>query len=235
MALDRRTAFRAGVRGSLPIVLGYVPIGIAYAVIARQAGLSTLETVLMSLMVYGGASQMMAAGMLARGAGALAIILATFILNLRHLIMSLCVNSRMEPAPLGWRLLGAYWITDESFAVFTTGETENRSVWYFLGMALSAYIAWALSSLLGSLVMDLLPPLLTASLGIALYAMFIALLLPHVRGSGRLALLVLLTALLNWGLGKLMAASWALILATLLGAFVGAFFVEPGEEARADA
>jgi 4-azaleucine resistance transporter AzlC len=232
---SRGAQFRAGLRSGLPIVLGYVPIGLAYAIIARQAGLSTPETVLMSLLVYAGASQMMAAGMLAQGAGALAIVLATFVLNLRHVIMSLCVNNRMAPAPTGWRLLGAYWITDETFAVFTTTERERCTVWYFLGMGLAAYAAWVLSSLVGALVMDLLPPILSASLGISLYAMFIALLLPHLNGNGRLALLVLLTALCSWGLSRVMAASWALILATLLCAFAGVFFVDLGEEGTADA
>ena len=133
----RGREFRAGVRAGLPIVLGYVPIGVAYAIIARQSGLSTLETVLMSLLVYGGASQMMAAGMIAQGAAAAAIVLAVFVLNLRHLIMSLCVNNRIREGGLGWRLLGSYWVTDESFALFTTSETGG-SLWYFLGMASAA-------------------------------------------------------------------------------------------------
>ena len=235
MAERRRAEFRAGVRSSLPIVLGYIPIGVAYAIIARRAGLSTLETVLMSLLVYAGASQMMAAGMLAQGAAVPVIVLATLIMNLRHLIMSLCVQNRIRGARLPGRLLASCWVTDESFAVFTTGGRERDSLWYFLGMASAAYFAWVLSSLAGALVMDLLPAILTASLGIALYAMFVALLLPHVCGNARLGLLVLFTALANWGLGCIMAASWALIVSTLLGAFAGLFFVELGEEGTEDA
>ena len=231
----RSAQFRAGVRSAVPIVLGYIPIGLAYAIIARRAGLSTLETLLMSLMVYAGASQMMAAGMVAQGATVPVIVLATFILNLRHLIMSLCVQNRMDPAPTGWRLLGAHWVTDETFAVYTTTPRERCTIWYFLGMGSAAYLSWALSGLVGALVTDLLPAILSASLGIALYAMFIALLLPHVRGNARLALLVLLTALMNWALGTVMAASWALIASTLLGALVGVFFVDTGEEAKSDA
>ncbi|MDO4973690.1 MAG: AzlC family ABC transporter permease [Eubacteriales bacterium] len=225
-------SFREGVRDAVPIMLGYVPIGIAYAIIARQGGMSTVETVLMSLLVYAGASQIMAAGMLAQGAAAPVIVLATFLLNLRHLIMSLCVNNRLRGASLGGRMLGSGLVTDESFAVFTTAAPEKCNIRYYLGMALGAYGAWAASSLVGSFVTDLLPAILSASLGIALYAMFIALLLPHLHGNARLGLLVLLTALCNWGLGKLMAASWALIVSTLLCAFLGLFFVDLGEEAR---
>ena len=235
MENERIAQFRAGARAGLPIVLGYIPIALAYAIIARHAGLSTLETLLMSLLVYGGASQMMAAGMLAQGAGITAIILATFVLNLRHLIMSLCVNERIKEAPVRWRLLGSFWVTDECFALFSTTEREKCSIWYFLGMASAAYTAWAASSLLGALVMEALPAILTASLGIALYAMFIALLLPHVRGNGRLGLLAVLTALCNFAFSRVMAASWALILSTLLCAFAGVFFVDLGEEAEANA
>lgn len=231
MEEDRGRQFCAGVRSGLPIVLGYVPIGLAYAIIARQAGMSTLETALMSLLVYAGASQIMAAGMLARGAAVPVIVLATFLLNLRHLIMSLCVNTRLRGERPAARLLGSFWITDESFALFTTTERERCTLWYYLGLALAAYAAWVLSAVLGALVTDLLPAILSASFGIALYAMFIALLLPHLRGNARLALLVLLTALCNWGLGKLMAASWAMIVSMLLCAFAGLFFVELGEEA----
>ncbi len=232
MTEEKRRSFSAGVRTGLPIMLGYVPIGIAFAVMARQAGLSVGQTCLMSLTVYAGASQMMAAGMLAEGAGLAAIVLATFVLNLRHIIMSTCVMHRMEPAPLPLRLLAAFGVTDESFALFTTDTRGFRSVFFFLGIHAAIYLSWNLGTLLGALAMDLLPPILTASLGVSLYAMFISLLTPHLPGNGRLAALVLLTALCNTLLGRVMASSWALIVSTLLCAFAGSFFVEPEEESH---
>ena len=232
MTEEKRRFFSAGLRAGLPIMLGYVPIGVAYAVMARQAGLSVGQTCLMSLTVYAGASQMMATGMLAEGAGLAAIVLATFVLNLRHIIMSTCVMHRMEPAPLPLRLLAAFGVTDESFALFTTDTRGFRSVFFFLGIHTAIYLSWNLGTLLGALAMDLLPPILTASLGISLYAMFISLLTPHLPGNGRLAALVLLTALCNTLLGRVMASSWALIVSTLLCAFAGSFFVEPEEESH---
>ena len=232
MTEEKRRSFSAGLRTGLPIMLGYVPIGIAFAVMARQAGLSVGQTCLMSLTVYAGASQMMAAGILAEGAGLAAIVLATFVLNLRHIIMSTCVMHRMEPAPLPLRLLAAFGVTDESFALFTTDTRGFRSVFFFLGIHAAIYLSWNLGTLLGALAMDLLPPILTASLGVSLYAMFISLLTPHLPGNGRLAALVLLTALCNTLLGRVMASSWALIVSTLLCAFAGSFFVEPEEESH---
>ncbi len=230
MTEKKRELLLDGVRAGLPIMLGYVPIGIAYAVMARQAGLTVGQTCLMSITVYAGASQMMAAGMLADHGAFLAIVLATFVLNLRHIIMSTCVIHRMEPTSLPLRLLAAFGVTDESFALFTTGTGKSRSVFFFLGIHAAIYLSWNLGTLLGALAMDLLPPILTASLGISLYAMFISILMPDLPGNGKLALLVLLTALCNTLLCRVMASSWALIVSTLLCAFVGSFFVELKEE-----
>ena len=230
MTEKNRELLLDGVRAGLPIMLGYVPIGIAYAVMARQAGLTVGQTCLMSITVYAGASQMMAAGMLADHGAFLAIVLATFVLNLRHIIMSTCVMHRMEPTSLPLRLLAAFGVTDESFALFTTGTGKSRSVFFFLGIHAAIYLSWNLGTLLGALAMDLLPPILTASLGISLYAMFISILMPDLPGNGKLALLVLLTALCNTLLCRVMASSWALIVSTLLCAFVGSFFVELKEE-----
>ena len=94
--MTKKEEWLAGTRSAVPIMLGYVPVGIAYGVMARQAGLNTWQTVLMSLTVYGGASEMMAAGMVAQGAAVLTIVLTTFILNLRHIIMSTCVFNQMQ-------------------------------------------------------------------------------------------------------------------------------------------
>lgn len=94
--MTKKEEWLAGTRSAVPIMLGYVPVGIAYGVMARQAGLNTWQTVLMSLTVYGGASEMMAAGMVAQGAAVLTIVLTTFILNLRHIIMSICVFNQMQ-------------------------------------------------------------------------------------------------------------------------------------------
>ena len=83
-----REQFFRGLKAGVPVMFGFIPVAIAYALSARQAGFSALETILMSLMVYAGASQMMAVGMLSTGSAMGPIVLATFLLNLRHFIMS---------------------------------------------------------------------------------------------------------------------------------------------------
>ena len=221
---------RSGLRAGVPIMLGFFPVAVSFAIIGRQAGLNTFQIGLMSLTVFAGASQIMAAGMLIQGAGFIAIVVATFLLNLRHIIMSTCVFERMEPSRKTLRLWAAYYVTDESFAVFTTGQIEHRSVWFFLSMGLATYVAWFTGSVLGSILTDFLPVILSDSLGIALYALCVALLVPNLSGNGRLALLVLLTAVFNTLFGQIMAQSWSLIMSTLLCALIGVFFVDMGED-----
>lgn len=215
-----------GVRAGIPVILGFVPVGIAYAIMAQQAGFTIAETIFMSLAVFAGASQMMAVGMYMQGAGLIAIILATFILNLRHLIMSTCVVNRMKNDRLPSKLLATFGVTDESFAIFTTEEEDKCSALYFLGLITVTYLSWIAGSAIGAVASGFLPPIVSASLGIALYAMFIGLLVPSIKGNLRLGILVILTACLNTVLIQFMASSWALILSTLICAGIGVFFVD---------
>ena len=227
--------FLYGMRAGLPVVLGYIPVGIAYAVMARQAGFSVLETCGMSLLVYAGAAEMMSVGMYAQGAAVITIITTTFILNLRHIIMSTCVNNKLKNVRTAPRLLAAFGITDEAFALFTTTPQKQATFPYLLGITLVTYASWNVGSLVGALASDLLPPLVTASLGVSLYAMFIGLLFPGLRGNARLLVLVIVTALMNTVLSQFIDGSWALIISTLVCAGIGVFFVdlkddEPSEE-----
>lgn len=211
----------------VPIIFGFIPVGIAFAIAARGAGFSILETCLMSLSVFAGASQMMAVGMYAEAAGIAAIIIATLVINLRHVIMSTCVMQRMDKGvPLYQRLLLSFGITDETFAVFTGAGERHTSPAFFFGLSLVAYSSWNVGTLMGALGADLLPDILTLAFGVALYAMFISMLTPGLRGNLRLAILVILTALFNSGLSMLIDATWSLVISTLLGAIVGVFFVD---------
>lgn len=221
--------FMLGVKAGIPVILGFVPVGIAYALMARNAGLSVAETCSMSVFVFAGASQMMAAGMVGSGAGIFAIVLATFIINLRHLIMSTCVMNHMQGGKLPARLAAAFGVTDESFSIFTM-ENKNNNIRFFFGLMISTYLSWVLGSFIGAIASDFLPEIVTLSLGVSLYAMFIGLLFPSIPGNGRLALLVLMTAVTNTILNQFIASSWALVISTLLCAFIGCFFVDTDKE-----
>lgn len=223
------SGFLAGCKAAIPVILGFIPAGIAYAIMARQAGFSIGQTCLMSLTVFAGAAQMMAAGMYAQGAGIITMIITTFIVNLRHLIMSTCVFTRMKPARLWLRVLASFGVTDEGFAIFTTEKEENCTVFFLFGLLVVTYLSWNVGTLIGALVSEVLPPIINASLAVSLYAMFIGLLMPNLKGNFRLVILVILTAISNTILTQFLASSWALVISTLLGAFVGVFFVDLNE------
>lgn len=228
---SKKAQYLRGLKAAVPVIIGFIPIGIAYAIIARQSGFGIGATTFMSLGVFAGAAQMMGAGMVGQGASIITIIIATFILNLRHLIMSTCVMNRMKPCSVWLRLLASFGVTDESFAIFTTEKEENSDIMFFLGLITGTYSSWVFGSFIGAVFSSLLPEIISLSLGIALYAMFVGLLMPSLRGNSRLLLLAVLTAVCNSVLGCFMASSWALIFSTLLCAFAGVFFVElEGEE-----
>jgi 4-azaleucine resistance transporter AzlC len=215
---------RRGLRAGLPIALGYLPVAVTYGLLSRQAGLSPLEATGMSLLVYAGASQFMAVQMLSGGAPAVQIILATFILNLRHFLMSASLSQKLAAGPPRPTLL-AYWVTDETFVAGGLGLADaSFTSLSFLAMGLLAYLAWAGGSLAGALFGALIPASLAEAMGVGLYALFIALLVPSARGNRRGALVAAASALVAFGLWRALpslAEGWRIVLATLAAASLG--------------
>ena len=236
---DGLKSFLGGLKTSVPVMMGFIPVAIAFAIMASAAGLDGFESVAMSVMVYAGASQMMAVGMIAEGAGYLAIVVATFIMNFRHFIMSTCVFERMKRngkrTGLAMKLFCSFGVTDESFAIFTTSDTKKCDKWYFTGVFLGPYLSWILGTLVGVLLGAVLPEIVSNSLGIALYAMFIALLVPNVKGNIRLLAVVFITAVINLLLRFVIDANWALIASTLIGAAIGVFIVKDEDDTSENA
>ena len=236
---DGLKSFLGGLKTSVPVMMGFIPVAIAFAIMATSAGLDGFESVAMSVMVYAGASQMMAVGMIAEGAGYLAIVVATFIMNFRHFIMSTCVFERMKrngkKTGLAMKLFCSFGVTDESFAIFTTSDTKKCDKWYFTGVFLGPYLSWILGTLVGVLLGAVLPEIVSNSLGIALYAMFIALLVPNVKGNIRLLAVVFITAVINLLLRFVIDANWALIASTLIGAAIGVFIVKDEDDTSENA
>lgn len=219
---SREPALAEGLRAALPVVLGYLPIGMAYGILASQAHLTTAEAVAMSLIVFAGSAQFIAVGMLAAGTGPWPIIVTTFLVNLRHLLMSaaLSVSFRRIPRPL--QALLAFWITDESFVVTTaTLAGRQATVPFLVGLQVTAYLAWAASSLAGAVLGNLASGVAHLGMDYALPAMFIALLVLQVKDRG-----ALLVAALAAAVSVLLAGlpgNANVIVATLAAATVGVF------------
>jgi 4-azaleucine resistance transporter AzlC len=216
--VERREAIRWGLSNGLPIALGYLPVALTFGILGRQAGLTVGAVTGMSAWVYAGASQFLAVKMIASGLGSVQIILATLILNFRHFLMSTVLSRRIEGSKRGTALL-SYWVTDETFVVATVhARPEGLSATGFFVMAIMAYLAWVSGGFLGGVFAELIPVRIVDGMGIGLYALFIALLVPSARKHWQFALVAAATALCAWGLSCLapgLSEGWTLIVATL--------------------
>ena len=198
-------------------------MGIGYAAIAIKAGMTPLETISMSFLVYAGAGQIIAASMVLSGATAMTIILTNFVVNLRYFVMSTCVLNQVEDSNVGLNILAAHVTVDESFAMFSL--SEDSSIWVYLGIAITAWLSWCLGAGIGVVLLDMLPVIVTNSFNISLYALFVAILTPAVKENRQIALLVLITAVLNIVLSQILG-NWSLIVSTLVGAAIGMYIVD---------
>ena len=185
--------------------------------------MTPLETISMSFLVYAGAGQIIAASMALSGATAMAIILTNFVVNLRYFVMATCVLNKVEESNLGLNILAAHVTVDESFAMFSLSEDSN--IWIYLGIAITAWLSWCLGAAIGVVILDLLPVIVANSFKISLYALFVAILTPAIKENKQIALLVLITAVLNIVLGQFLG-NWSLIVATLVGAAAGMYIVD---------
>ena len=205
-----------------PIVMGYLPVGVAYGVLAQQAGLSMLNTVLMSVLVYAGSAQLIAVALFAAGVSPLSIIATTFVVNLRHLLMSASLAPNLKSWKKWELALFAYQVTDESFAVhsarFARGDLNKTTCF---GINYIAQASWTLASFAGFVAGASIPRVEPLGIDYALPAMFIALLVMQTKS--KLHVLVAgftgLTAIVLIQAG---ADQWSVIIATVIGATFGA-------------
>jgi 4-azaleucine resistance transporter AzlC len=180
----------------MPLWLGMVPFAMAYAVSARGAGLSILETQAMSLFVFAGASQFSAAGLFAAGTGGVAIVFTTFLINMRHFLYGLNLGRKVPMTSLE-RLLSAHFLTDEAFGVVAAGR--NRTFAFLLGAELSLFTIWNAGTLAGALLGARIPDPAALGVDFVFPLAFLALLIPLLGGrtewivaavSGMIALLM---------------------------------------------
>ncbi|PYZ93548.1 branched-chain amino acid ABC transporter permease [Salipaludibacillus keqinensis] len=211
---------KRGLVSGTPIAIGYLPVALTFGLIAGSTGLTVYEAVLMSFLVFAGAAQYMALSMIALGAGAMEIVVSTFIVNFRHLLMSASIHERAERSSNKSRALYSFFLTDEVFAVASTSETPIRSH-YILGVGLVAYSSWVGFTGVGYFAGAFLPGIVQESMAIALYALFIALLIPSIKTQGKVVIrLAFLGALFNTVFSIWLSTGWAVMLATILAVVV---------------
>jgi 4-azaleucine resistance transporter AzlC len=223
-AATKRPAWAVGFGRATPIVLGYVPIGFAFGVLAQKAGMSTLHAILMSVLVYAGSSQLVAVGLINANTPPLSMVLTTFVVNLRHMLMS----AALSPYLADWRPVEiaafTYELTDETFAVhaarFDAGEWKKPVAFTINLVAQGSWVfGTALGALAGQAVSDVRP----WGLDYALPAMFMALLMLQIKDKAHI-LVAVFSGLLALGLHLAGFGQWSVIITTVAGASMGVGF-----------
>ncbi|WP_070328059.1 AzlC family ABC transporter permease [Exiguobacterium aurantiacum] len=228
--LSNQDAFRSGMRAGIPVAVGYIPIAIAFGLLAKSFDMPNVITLAMSLFIFAGASQFIGIQLIMAGSMYWEIVLTTFILNLRHFLMSASLSQRIETTSNRFLAAIAFGVTDETFSVASTRNEATRGH-FVLGLNLIAFFAWNVGTWIGVFLAFGLPQSVQASMGIALYAMFIGLLVPSLTRKPVIvvaALAVVTQVVLYWGVASFipLSSGLSIIIATIVAAGVGALLYE---------
>ncbi len=219
-----QSEFLAGVRAELPILLGVIPFGVIYGVLALQAGLPVSAAQAMSSIIFAGSSQFIAAQLFRDNTPGLIIAFTVFIVNLRHMLYSASVEPYIKHLPQRWKWLLAYLLTDEAYAVAITEYNNAQDLthkhWYFLSAGLALWSTWQASTAVGIF----LGAQVDQSLGLdfAIAVTFIALVVPALTDRALTAaalsagVIAIITAGLPYNLGLMLAALVGIVIGLAL-------------------
>jgi 4-azaleucine resistance transporter AzlC len=181
---SRGVEFVAGVRDQSPLLLGVAPFGFAFGAYAAESGISSAAAMAMSSIIFGGASQFVAARMIAASAPGVVIALAVWLVNLRHLLYSAAIAPRLDHLPVRWRAALAYLLTDEAYLIgarrFEAAGAAPFRHWYVLGTGLALWGCWQVTTAAGVAAGTAVPE--SWELEFSLPLTFIALVVPALRG-----------------------------------------------------
>ncbi len=189
--------FWLGVRHELPLQLGVIPFGLVFGILGPASGLTSLQTVLLSSILFGGASQVVFAQLWASGVPPLVVGGSVGVVNLRHVLYSASMAQYLRHLPLRWRILLGYLLTDEAYAVsirrFQDGPESPHQHYHLLGSGITLWVAWQASTLTGVLAGTTIPD--SWSLSFAIPLTFIAVVVPIIRKCADLVACVVAAAL----------------------------------------
>lgn len=179
---NKNTEFLSALHDGLPIGLGYFPVSFAFGIFSVNGGLSVLQALLISMTNLTSAGQLAGVTLMSLGAPFLEIALSQLVINLRYALMSLSLSQKTDASvKTADRFLISFFITDEIFAVSSSKRSIGRK--YMYSLAILPYIGWSLGTLCGALLGEILPAALISCLGIAIYGMFVAIIIPAAKKS----------------------------------------------------
>jgi predicted branched-subunit amino acid permease len=228
--------FLNGLRAGLPIALGYIPVSFSFGMICTQSCIPLWAALAISMTNLTSAGQFAGIHLIAVNAPLTEIAVVSLVINLRYMLMSLALSQKLERMPLIKRMLISFGITDEIFSVAST-RIGRVGFWYMLGLILTPYIGWSAGTLLGSAAGGILPGAVVSCMGIALYAMFLAIFIPASKKQKSILAVVIFAAAVSCILKytpilSSISAGWATIIATITASAFGACVFPHREEKK---
>lgn len=204
-----------GMAGGLPIALGYAAVSFSLGILMRNAGLDPVHGLIMSLVNNTSAGEAAALGIIASGGGYIELALSQLVINLRYALMAAALSLHLSSTlSLPRRALVGFDITDEVFALLVS-QPRPVSEFYAYGIALVTIPCWAAGSALGIIFGDILPSSLVSALSVALYAMFVAVVIPPARRQWRILVLVIVSMAASWLVDSVMTSGVKTIVLTV--------------------
>ncbi|MBD5134921.1 MAG: AzlC family ABC transporter permease [Lachnospiraceae bacterium] len=231
--------FIKGFKGGIPIGLGYIPVSFTFGFMAVSGGLPIWLAIFISMSNLTSSGQFAGTNLILADASYFEITITTFIINIRYMLMSLSLSQKLKPG-IGTfdRLLFSFGITDETFAVASMEKTDISPA-YMYGLISFPYIGWTSGTILGAYTTGILPNSLKGAMGIALFAMFTALIIPPAKHSKTIVYIVCIsiatTCMLKYiAFFKFVSSGFRIIISTFAGAGIGALLFPDNTTERID-
>lgn len=229
--------FKAGVKHGIPICLGYIPVSFTFGLMAVSAGIPKWTAILISLTNLTSAGQFAGITLISAGTAYFELGLTVFIINLRYMLMSLSISQKIDrKINTLQRMLFSFGITDETYVVASLQPNKLTSS-YLFGLISMPIFGWNLGTILGVFISDLLPLTLQNAMGIALYGMFIALIVPPARKERKILVIIMIAVAIMCMFRYIsifsgISSGFRIIISSVVAAAVGAYFFPNKEEAK---
>ena len=188
--------YRRGLVAGIPIALGYLSVSFTFGILAVQYGLTVWEATLISMTTVTSAGQFAGVQIMMVPGLWLDMLISQLTINVRYSFMSIALSQKLDKKFSGiWRWLFAFFVTDEIFAVGITEEKITRSFW--LGLSTLPWVGWSLGTFLGAFLGNILPASVMSALGLALYGMFVAIVVPVMKKEKAVIIAVAIAAVLS--------------------------------------
>lgn len=223
----RNKDFFNGFKHGIPIALGYFPVSFTFGIMAVKSGVPVWLAFVISLTNLTSAGQFAGVNLMCAGAAYYEVALTTLLINLRYMLMSMSLSQRLNKGiPVFKKLIFGFGITDEIFAVAVTRH-EKISASYMYGLISGPFVSWTLGTLSGAIANGIMPQRLSDAMGIALYGMFIAIIVPPAKKDRKIlvitAIAILLTCIFRYiRIFEFISEGFRIIISTVVAAGIGA-------------